>query len=114
MEKVIGIGGVFFRAQDPQTLAKWYRDMLGAGNEGDEPWQQAAGPTVFAPFPKDTEYFGRPEQMWMINFRVENLDAMAAQLRAAGIEITIEDFPFGRFGRLQDPEGNPIELWQPM
>jgi predicted enzyme related to lactoylglutathione lyase len=52
--------------------------------------------------------------MWMINFRVENLDAMAAQLRAAGIEITIEDFPFGRFGRLQDPEGNPIELWQPV
>lgn len=78
-------------------------------------WQQRAGSTVFAPFKRDTDYFGRKEQMWMVNFRVDDLDAMATQLRAAGIDVTIdpEAYANGRFARLRDPEGNPIELWQP-
>jgi len=113
MEKVEGIGGIFFRARNPDVLTAWYRDMLGVGGEGYEPWQQQAGPTVFTPFAQDTEYFGRPEQAWMINFRVRDLDAMVAQLTAAGIAVTTETYSYGRFGRLHDPEGNPIELWQP-
>ena len=119
MEKVSGIGGLFFRAQDPKALAKWYHDHLGItvapANYEEPPWQQAAGLTVFAPFPEDTKYFGHPGKQWMINFRVSNLDAMVAQLCAAGVSVEIdsEKYPIGRFARLHDPEGNPVELWQP-
>ena len=79
------------------------------------PWQQQAGPTVFAPFPETTTYFGDAGKLWMVNFRVGNLDAMAAQLRSAGICVEIDEqvYPNGRFARLYDPEGNPIELWEP-
>jgi glyoxylase I family protein len=81
----------------------------------ERPWRQEAGPTVFAPFSADTDYFGRDEQSWMINLRVGDLDAMAAQPRAAGIEVEIDPelYPNGRFARLADPEGNPIQLWEP-
>lgn len=119
MEHVSGIGGVFFRSKDPAALLKWYEDNLGIApaptEYGGRPWRQEAGTTVFAPFAMDTSYFGRPEQQWMINFRVRDLDAMSAQLRAAGIEVTPdpETYPNGRFARLHDPEGNPIELWEP-
>ena len=67
-------------------------------------------------FPGDTAYFGRPEQSWMINFRVRSLDAMVAQLRAAGLDVTVdpESYPNGRCARLYDPEGNPVELWEPI
>lgn len=119
MEKVTGIGGVFFRARNPKALAEWYRDHLGVAVVPDNyhglPWQQQAGPTAYAPFPDDTNYFGDPGRNWMINFRVANLDAMVAQLQAVGISVEIdrESYPNGRFARLRDPEGNPIELWQP-
>ena len=79
-----------------------------------QPWRTEAGITVFAPFKKDTTYFGRPEQAWMVNFRVADLEAMVAQLRAAGITVTEpESYPNGDFARVHDPEGNPIELWEP-
>ena len=119
MERVTGIGGLFFRARDPGELGRWYRRHLGIAltpsNYDELPWQQEAGPSVFAPFPETTDYFGDVKQVWMINFRVRNLDAMAAQLRGAGIAVTIDEqqYPNGRFARLHDPEGNPIELWQP-
>ena len=119
MEKVTGIGGFFFRAKDPKALAEWYDKNLGVVPVPDsyegEAWRQEAGTTVFAPFKHDTEYFGAPSQQWMINFRVRDLDAMAAQLRANGAEVEIdpETYPNGRFGRLSDPEGNPIQLWEP-
>jgi glyoxylase I family protein len=119
MEKVMGIGGVFFRAQNPKSLAEWYRDHLGISlvpdNYEDPCWRQVAGPTVYAPFPEDTDYFGGTGKQWMINFRVSNLDAMVAQLRGAGIsvEVNAEQYPNGRFARLYDPEGNAIELWEP-
>jgi len=78
------------------------------------PWSQEGGPTVFAPFPADSEYFGDVAKQWMINFRVSDLDAVVGQLRAAGVAVTVdpEIYPNGRFARLQDPEGNPIQLWE--
>ncbi|MQY13939.1 hypothetical protein SRB5_40990 [Streptomyces sp. RB5] len=117
MEKVQGIGGVFFRSADPEKLARWYQDHLGvdAIAEGDV-WRTGAGPTVFAPFADDTSYFGGDEQQWMINFRVRDLDAMLAQLRGAGVavddEVQAQD-GIGRFGWAEDPEGNRFELWEP-
>lgn len=119
MERALGIGGVFMRAKDPGALAKWYRDQLGIDTYSDEAagtWWQEAGPTVWAPFPTDTDYFGRREQGWMINVRVRDLDAMRAQLRANGatvLEQTEDMDGVGRFGWVEDPEGNRIELWQP-
>jgi glyoxylase I family protein len=118
MEKVTGIGGLFFRARDAAALARWYQDHLGVtvvrSNYGDEAWRQEAGPTVFAPFPESSAYFGDPAKVWMINFRVRNLDAMVAQLSAEGISVEVDQqaYPNGRFARLHDPEGNPIELWE--
>jgi predicted enzyme related to lactoylglutathione lyase len=119
MEKVAGIGGLFFRAHDPKALGNWYQQHLGIAltptSEGGTVWQQEAGPTSFTPFPETTKYFGDPNKGWMVNFRVHDMDKMVAQLRAAGIEVkdpeTYADI--GRFTRLHDPEGNPIELWQP-
>ena len=115
---VAGIGGFFFRASNPTALAEWYRQHLGVDltptDYSQKPWSQEAGPTVFSPFPQDTDYFGDSAKHWMINFRVDDLDAMVEQLRAAGIEVTNdpEKYPNGRFARLRDPEGNPIELWE--
>lgn len=118
MEKVTGIGGFFFRAKDPKALGLWYQQHLGVSliptSPGQSPWQQDAGPTVFAPFKETSSYFGDPQKVWMLNFRVRDLDKMAAQLQAAGIEIKMyPPDPTGRFARVHDPEGNPIELWQP-
>jgi glyoxylase I family protein len=119
MEKVTGIGGFFFRSRQPDALAAWYRDHLGVDpiptDANAEPWRQQAGDTAFAPFPENTKYFGDMNRQWMINFRVTDLDAMVAQLRKADIAVEIdpEPYPYGRFARLHDPEGNKIELWQP-
>src|SRR6185312_13426630 len=119
MEKVAGIGGLFFRSHDPKALGNWYQQHLGISltptSEGGTVWQQEAGPTAFSPFPETSKYFGDPNKAWMVNFRVHNLDKMVAQLRTAGIEVKDpESYPgVGSFARLHDPEGNPIELWQP-
>jgi glyoxylase I family protein len=113
MAKALGIGGVFFRARDPAALAAWYQQHLGVA-AGEAPWQTEAGPTVFAPFKADTDYFP-PGMQWMINFRVDDLKTLIAQLRAAGIDVeTRPDWvtPYGDFARIHDPEGTPIELWQ--
>ena len=118
-ERVLGIGGLFFRSGNPKVLADWYHHHLGIDpiptDYSQQGWQQAAGPTAFAPFPRDSGYFGNPQQAWMINFRVRNLDAMVAQLGAANIAVKVDPqkYPNGRFARLHDPEGNPIELWEP-
>ncbi len=119
MEKVTGIGGLFFRAHDPTALGRWYQQHLGISltpsSYEESVWQQEAGPTVFTPFAETSKYFGDAHKVWMVNFRVRDLDRMAAQLRAAGIAVEIDpkSYPNGRFARLHDPEGNPIELWQP-
>jgi predicted enzyme related to lactoylglutathione lyase len=122
--KVLGIGGVFLRADDPGRLSAWYREHLGftvtAGGEpapdGSYSWEQEAGGTVFSFFPRGNAYFpvDRPA---MINLRVSGLDALAARLTKANIEVIRKaewDHPsVGRFARIHDPEGNPIELWEP-
>ncbi len=114
MEKVTGIGGFFFRAQDPGKLSAWYMEHLGVG--GEPIWQQEAGYTAFSPFSADTDYFPANKQT-MLNLRVNDLDAMIAQLKAANIEVETRaewDAPeVGKFARIHDPEGNPIELWEP-
>jgi glyoxylase I family protein len=120
-EKVLGIGGLFFRSDDPGALGRWYRDNLGINltpsSHEMQPWHTEAGVTVFAPFPHKTatDYFGSEAQMWMVNFRVRDLDKMAAQLQSRGVTVKIDpvNYPHGRFARLRDPEGNPVELWQP-
>jgi predicted enzyme related to lactoylglutathione lyase len=119
MEKVTGIGGFFFRAKQPSEVAKWYLDNLGIDlvpqDYETQPWTTEQGVTVFAPFQHDTDYFSRPEQQWMLNFRVNDLDAMVAQLRANGneVEVEAEEYPNGRFAKVHDPEGNPLQLWEP-
>ncbi|GAB4523988.1 MAG: glyoxalase/bleomycin resistance/dioxygenase family protein [Amphiplicatus sp.] len=117
MAKVTGIGGFFFRARDPRALAAWYERHLGVADIANSVWTQEAGQTVFAPFAADTDYFGRREQQWMINFRVDDLDALLAQLKAAGVEAETraewDSEETGRFARIHDPEGNPVELWEP-
>jgi predicted enzyme related to lactoylglutathione lyase len=118
-EKVLGIGGLFFRARDPAALAAWYEQHLGIlpvpTSYDVTPWAQEAGVTVFAPFEQKTDYFGDAKKQWMVNFRVRRLDAIVRQLREAGVPVEIDPqaHPNGRFARLYDPEGNPIELWEP-
>ena len=117
-EQVLGFGGFFFKANDQQALIAWYEENLGVkrtpSTYEEEPWQQQGGTTIFGVFGQSSTYFGDPEQQWMINFRVRDLDAMVAQLQAAGIEVDVDpnEYPNGRFARLEDPEGNPIQLWQ--
>src|SRR3954453_18497267 len=115
MHRVTGIGGLFFRAKDPSALGKWYKENLGIdpvpADYGQRSWAQEAGPTVFAPFEETTGYFGDAKKNWMINLRVEGLEALVSQLRDASIPVVIDSeiYPNGRFARLNDPEGNPIE-----
>lgn len=122
---VLGIGGLFFRARDPDLLNAWYREHLGIGAgcaaEGtgdiDEwTWKTQAGPVVFAPFKADTDYFAADKQ-YMLNLRVADLDGMLPALMAAGIAVETRpewnDPSIGKFARIHDPEGNAIELWEP-
>lgn len=117
MEKVTGIGGFFFRADDPSALGQWYKDHLGIElapqNSGGALWQQEAGITVFDPFAQDSTMIPSGKT-WMINFRVSNLEKLVAQLKQANVPVAeIDDYPHGRFTTLTDPEGNGIQLWQP-
>lgn len=122
---VLAIGGVFFRANDPNALTAWYDRHLGVGaghngtgtkTDGDWFWQVEAGPVVFAPFKAATDYWPA-EKAFMLNFRVSGLSALLSSLRANGIDVETRvewDTPeTGRFARIHDPEGNPIELWEP-
>jgi predicted enzyme related to lactoylglutathione lyase len=122
---VLGIGGIFFRANDPDRLNAWYREHLGVGagcnstGEGEPNewyWNAQGGPTVFAPFKADTDYFAA-DKAFMLNLRVSDLDGLMASLTAAGIDVITNsewnDPSIGRFARIHDPEGNAIELWEP-
>jgi predicted enzyme related to lactoylglutathione lyase len=116
MERVLGIGGYFIRAADPEALSAWYRDCLGLDADEHGVWHQGDGPTVFATFESESDYFGSRTQQTMLNFRVRDLDAMLEQLRGKGADVapeTQEMDGVGRFGWVTDPEGNRVELWQP-
>jgi predicted enzyme related to lactoylglutathione lyase len=124
MKRVTGIGGVFFKSKDPKALGVWYREHLGIGVEE---WGGAAfrwsspdnpsgtGTTIWNPFKDDTEYFAPSKASFMINYRVEDLHALLAQLRSEGCEVDakVEESEYGKFGWVMDPDGNRIELWQP-
>jgi predicted enzyme related to lactoylglutathione lyase len=124
-QAVTGVGGVFFKARDPKALAAWYRTHLGvpAPDGGTHALFMAPGPDaggapppmVWSMFPADTSYFGPGPAGFMVNYRVSDLDAMLAQLRAAGapVDDKIDESEYGRFGWATDPEGNRFELWQP-
>jgi len=122
---VVGMGGYFFRAKDPELLKAWYREKLGVGGgcgtdehgqSNEWVWFHRGGPMVFEPFKEDTDYFPAEKQV-MINLRVQDLDGLLEQLGAAGVEtITKPEWnspELGRFARVHDPEGNAIELWEP-
>ena len=123
---VLGMGGYFFRAKEPEKLKAWYREHLSVGggcgaDEGGQSnewvWFTQGGPMVFEPFKHDSDYFAADKQA-MINLRVRDLDGLLEQLRSAGIEVITKaewDMPeVGRFARIHDPEGNAIELWEPV
>ena len=117
MGHVTGIGGLFFRAKDPGLLAAWYARHFGITPPGPDMWQQQAGATVFSPFAQANDYFAADKQ-WMLNLRVQGLAEMIATLRSEGIAVETRaewdgDGSYGTFARIHDPEGNPIELWQP-
>lgn len=120
MDRVLGFGGFFFRSADPAGLAAWYEKVLGVDpvptDYDGHAWEQTAGPTIFAPFSSTTDHFRDATKQFMLNFRVVDLDAMVAQVTAAGtpVEVDPETYPNGRFARFKDPEGNPVELWQPI
>jgi glyoxylase I family protein len=117
MAKVTGIGGIFFRARDPVALNDWYRTHLGITQPDVAVWMQEAGPTVFSPFAAGTDYFPAANQ-WMLNLRVDDLTGLIARLQSAGLAVETRsdwdgDGSYGTFARIHDPEGTPIELWQP-
>lgn len=119
MARVTGIGGFFFTATDPGGLAAWYADhldVLAPPASYEAPvWQQQAGPTVFAPVGADGPNDHLGPSGWGLNLRVDDLDAMVRRLADAGIDVTVDDevYPNGRFAGLLDPEGNPVQLWEP-
>ena len=122
MEQVTGIGGIFFKARQPEQLAAWYREHLGiAAQDGhaDFAWREKDRPeqigrTVWSIFAADTDYFGPSRPAFMVNYRVANLERMLEQFRHQGIAVEkVEEFDYGRFAWITDPEGNRIELWEP-
>ena len=124
MARVTGIGGVFLKARDRQALAAWYRDRLGMPVQEwhgavlmfrDDPTPRDGGYSVWSLFAHDSDYFGPGAQTCMVNFRVDDLDALLASLRQAGcaVEEKVHEDDFGRFGWVTDPEGNRVELWEP-
>ena len=124
MARVTGIGGIFFRAKDPKALAKWYATHLGIHLEDwggarllwSDELPAGTGATAWNPFPQNTKYFGASGQTYMINYRVDDLDGLLNSLAEAGVVTNPhrEDSPEGRFAWIDDPEGNRLELWQPL
>ncbi len=124
MKRVTGLGGVFFKTKDPEKTKEWYKKHLGIESDqygGLFEWRDAAEPdkkcyTAWSPFSENTKYFSPSEKQFMFNYRVENLKALLEVLRQEGVEVVgeIEEYEYGKFGWILDPEGNKIELWEPV
>lgn len=124
MKKVTGLGGIFFKSQDPEKMKQWYRDHLGLATDQwgtvfewrlpDDPLKK--GYTQWSPFTANTEYFHPSEKEFMINYRVDDLALLLQELQQAGIHIIgeVQEFEYGKFAHIIDPEGNKIELWEPI
>jgi predicted enzyme related to lactoylglutathione lyase len=117
MKRATGIGGVFFKSNDPKKLQAWYEKHLGlpVDDHGGIMFVAETGPTVWSAFKKDTTYFGTGPQSSMINYRVDDLHALIAALRAEGVTVDdkVEEHDYGKFGWATDPEGNRFEMWEP-
>jgi len=120
MARVTGIGGIFFKSRDPKALAAWYAKHLGLpvspfGGVKFAEDESRPGVTLWTPFKEDTDYFKPSTKDFMINFRVDDLDALLAQLRSEGVQVdaNVQDSEYGKFGWIMDPDGNRVELWQP-
>ena len=120
MAKVTGFGGIFFKAHDPQALGAWYEKHLRMKIErfGGAKFAEDAtrpGCTLWTPFKQDTKYFAPSDKPYMMNFRVDDLHALLAELRGAGVQVDerVDESEYGRFGWIMDPEGNRVELWEP-
>ncbi len=124
MKRVTGIGGIFFKSRDPKALGEWYRRHLGieVADWGGAAFRWAGpdnpagiGSTIWSPFKEDTGYFAPSSASFMINYRVQDLHALLAVLRAEGVQVDekVEESEFGKFGWVIDPDGNKLELWEP-
>jgi predicted enzyme related to lactoylglutathione lyase len=119
VERVLGIGGIFFKARNPKVLAEWYATHLGVPFDAGQTYgtftATAGDQTVWSIFPADTTYFAPSTSPFMVNFRVRDVKAMLAQLRDGGVQVDdrVEEYEYGSFGWVTDPEGNRIELWEP-
>jgi predicted enzyme related to lactoylglutathione lyase len=123
MKRVTGIGGIFFKCKDPDKMKDWYQNHLGLVNDEygtSFEWRQSEnankrGFTIWSPFTDKTKYFEPSAKDFMINYRVDNLEGLVEQLRVEGVVIVddIEEFEYGKFVHIMDPEGNKIELWEP-
>lgn len=125
MKRVTGLGGVFFKTADPKKTMKWYEDHLGMkmddyGHsfrwmEADKPNAKTPALTQWSAFPADTNYFAPAEKPYMFNYRVENLTELLKVLKAEGVTVVgeMQEFSYGKFGWIMDPDGNKIELWEP-
>ncbi|HTE32378.1 MAG TPA: VOC family protein [Chryseolinea sp.] len=124
-KRVTGIGGIFFKCEDPKALTAWYGQHLGLDVTqwgSTFQWKDLLKPdakvparTEWSPFPKDTTYFSPSEKQFMFNYRVEDLVALLEELRKEGVVVVgeMQEFSYGKFGWIMDPEGNKIELWEP-
>jgi len=124
MKRVTGIGGIFFKTQDPDAMKAWYERHLGINLDPSYgtsfEWRQAGdaerkGFTAWSPFPADTDYFAPSEKDFMVNYRVADLDGLLDLLRQEGVEVVgeVHRFDYGKFAHVLDPEGNKVELWEP-
>ena len=123
MKKVTGVGGIFFKCKDPKKMTEWYKDNLGLNTNpygASFEWYEGAdstkkAQTQWTPFPETTKYFEPSGQDFMINYRVENLEALVEELKKNGVTIVdkIESYDYGKFIHILDAEGNKVELWEP-
>jgi predicted enzyme related to lactoylglutathione lyase len=124
VKKVTGLGGIFFKCNDPEKIREWYKKHLGIDSDqygGKFEWRDIEKPdkkccTVWSPFPENTKYFEPGKKEFMFNYRVDNLKDLLKILREEGVEVIgeIEEYDYGKFGWIMDPEGNKIELWEPI